>query len=85
MAEHPTPVPTRWERRIIALCCAAIVEREADAHAFAALKSGDRSFAELQELVLHYAVCCGWQAGALLDDLVVSAADRSGVAVGDRS
>jgi hypothetical protein len=36
VAEHPTPVLTRWERRIIALCCAAIVEREADAHGFAA-------------------------------------------------
>src|SRR5260370_29435747 len=81
----PRPVLNRRERRIIALCCAAIVEGEADAHAFAALKSGDLSLAELQELVLHYAVYCGWQAGALLDDLVVAAAERAGAAMGDAS
>jgi 4-carboxymuconolactone decarboxylase len=55
------PVLTRRERRIIALCCAAIVEAEVEAQAFAALKSGDLTFEELQELVLHYAVYCGWQ------------------------
>lgn len=81
----PRPVLTRRERRIIALCCAATVEHEADAHAFAALKSGDLSFAELQELVLHYAVYCGWQVGALLDDIVVAAAGRAGVAMGGAS
>jgi 4-carboxymuconolactone decarboxylase len=73
------PVLTRRERRIVALCSAAIVESraEADAHALAALKSGDLSFEELQELVLHLAVYCGWPTGAKLDDAVVAAADRA--------
>jgi 4-carboxymuconolactone decarboxylase len=70
------PVLTRRERRIIALCCAAVLDTEAEAHAFAAMKSGDLSFDELQELVLHYAVYCGWLNGAKLDDIVVAAAAR---------
>ena len=70
-------VLTRRERRIIALCCAAVVGHEADAHAFAAIESSDLTFEELQELVLHYAVYCGWPSGALLDDIVVAAADRT--------
>jgi len=70
------PVLTRRERRIIALCGAAIVQQEAEAHAYAALKSGDLTFEELQEIVLHFAVYCGWQSGALLDDIIVAAAER---------
>ena len=73
------PVLTRRERRIVALCCPAIVEGEVEAHAFAALKSRDLSYAELQEVVLHYAVYCGWQQGALLDDIVAGAAARADV------
>jgi 4-carboxymuconolactone decarboxylase len=71
------PVLTRRERRIIALCCAALLDREAEAHAFAALRSGDLSVEELQELVLHYAVYCGWPNGAALDKIVTTAAARA--------
>ena len=44
-----------------------------DAHAYAALKSGDLSFEELQEVVLHFATYEGWLRGAWLDDTVVAA------------
>ena len=70
------PVLTRRERRIIALCCAGFADGEAEAHAYAAMKSGDLTFEELQEVVLHYAVYCGWQSGAVLDDIVVAAPAR---------
>ncbi len=53
---------TRRERRLIALSCAAgadALDTVGD-HCYAALKSGDLSFDELDELVLHFAVYCGW-------------------------
>src|SRR5438445_652933 len=52
------PNLTRRERRIISICAAAAAkcERELEMHLFAALASGDLSFEELQEIVLHYAV-----------------------------
>jgi 4-carboxymuconolactone decarboxylase len=71
------PVLTRRERRLIALSCAPVVVTEAGAHAYAALKSSDLSFEELQELVLHVAVYVGWQNGALLDGIVVDAMKRT--------
>jgi 4-carboxymuconolactone decarboxylase len=73
------PVLTRRDRRIIALCCTAVLQTEAEAHASAALKSGDLSYTELQELVLHYAVYCGWPSGAILDDIVTAAARQAGI------
>jgi 4-carboxymuconolactone decarboxylase len=76
------PGLTRRERRIIALCCAAVLQAEAGAHASAALKTGDLSYEELQELVLHYAVYCGWPSGAVLDDIVVDAARRADLGAG---
>lgn len=71
------PVLTRRERRLVALSCAPVAAAEAGAHAYAALKSGDLSVAELQELVLHFAVYVGWQNGAVLDDIVVEAMRRA--------
>jgi len=67
------PTLSRRERRIISLCCAASVDHDADTHAYAALKSGDLSFEELQEVVLHFAIYEGWLRGARLDDTVVAA------------
>jgi 4-carboxymuconolactone decarboxylase len=67
------PTLSRRERRIISLCCAASVDHDTDAHAYAALKSGDLSFEELQEVVLHFATYEGWLRGARLDDTVVAA------------
>ena len=70
------PVLTRRERRIIALTCAGVLDAEAEAHAYAALKSGDLSREELEEVVLHYAVYCGWLNGRKLDAAVRAAAER---------
>lgn len=72
------PVLNRKERRIISMCSAAVTDndRDAAAHAYAALKSGDLTFEEMQELVLHYAVYLGWLSGAKLDDTVVAAWER---------
>jgi 4-carboxymuconolactone decarboxylase len=67
------PTLSRRERRIISLCCAASVDHDTDAQAYAALKSGDLSFEEVQEVVLHFATYEGWLRGARLDDTVVAA------------
>jgi 4-carboxymuconolactone decarboxylase len=69
------PNLTRKERRIISICCAAAVasEHELGMHLYAALASGDLTYEELQEIVLHYAVYFGWLPGADLDDALVAA------------
>ncbi len=50
------------ERRFVTLVCVAWdVDLPAiDAHVYAALASGDLTIEQLQELVLHFAVYCGW-------------------------
>jgi 4-carboxymuconolactone decarboxylase len=53
---------SRRERRLITLACAAGAdghETLAD-HVYAALASGDLSYDEIQEVILHFAVYCGW-------------------------
>ena len=72
------PGLTLRERRIVSICCAAAVgsERELEMHLYAALASGDLSYVELQELVLHYAVYFGWMRGADLDDVLVAVNER---------
>jgi 4-carboxymuconolactone decarboxylase len=79
------PGLTRKERRIISICCAAGVgsARELDMQLDAALRSGDLSYEELQEIVLHYAVYFGWLPAAVLDDALVAAHAR--VAPGNSS
>jgi 4-carboxymuconolactone decarboxylase len=56
------PGLSRRERRLITLACVAGADADdtGAAHLYAALKSGDLSFAELGEFVLHFAVYCGW-------------------------
>ncbi len=39
-------------------------------HVYAALKSGDLTLAEMQELVLHFAVYAGWPKASFLDQVV---------------
>jgi 4-carboxymuconolactone decarboxylase len=70
------PGLSRRERRIIALSCVAAAANndQVHAHAVAALKSGDLNVGELQELVLHFAVYCGWPAATSFDQLVSDAA-----------
>lgn len=72
---------TRRDRRIITICTAAAVGvvEEADDHIRAALSHGELTFAELQELVVHYAVYLGWPLGRRLDDLVLAAAQDEGL------
>jgi len=68
------PRLTRKERRIVSICCAAAIgaDRETEAHLIAARDSGDLTYEEVQEVVLHFAVYLGWLLGSKLDDLVVS-------------
>jgi 4-carboxymuconolactone decarboxylase len=71
---------TRRDRRIVSICCSAAVSAVAPAreHLRAALAAGDLTFDELQELVVHFAVYCGWALGEQLDDLLVDAATEVG-------
>jgi len=72
---------SRRDRRIISICCCAQlgVDSETREHLRAAMATGDMTFEELQELVVHYAVYVGWPLGRHLDDLLVDAATESGV------
>jgi 4-carboxymuconolactone decarboxylase len=72
------PTLSRRERRLISACCAAGVDEDLDAHLYAALKSGDLTFEELQEVALHVAVYLGWLIGAKLDRALVAANERVG-------
>ena len=64
---------TRRDRRIISICCCAAVgvASETRAHLEAALRNGELTFDELQELVVHFAVYVGWALGRQLDDLLL--------------
>jgi 4-carboxymuconolactone decarboxylase len=57
------------DRRFVSLVCvSAAVDVEAmDAHVYAALASGDLTIEQLQELVLHFAVYCGWPRASQLE------------------
>ena len=63
---------TRRDRRIISICSAAstAVDEEVTDHLRAALTLGDMTSAELEELVVHFAVYLGWNLGRRLDDLL---------------
>lgn len=52
----------RRERRLVTITCAAYaIDQEAILdHAYAAIESGDLTIEELLEVVLHFAVYCGW-------------------------
>ncbi len=68
------PVLSTRERRIIAICCAIAMssDKEAEAHVYAAFKSGDINKVEMDELVLHHAVLSGQFSAVRLDDIVQS-------------
>ena len=72
------------DRRIISICCCGQlgVDSETRDHLRAALATGDLTYEELQELVMHYAVYVGWPLGRHLDDLLVEAATEVGVVDG---
>jgi 4-carboxymuconolactone decarboxylase len=72
---------TRRDRRVISISCSAAagVDDETREHLHAALISGDLSFDELQEVVVHVAVYVGWLLARRLDDLLSEVADAAGV------
>jgi len=53
---------SRRDRRWVTLTCVAAADAPGpiEAHAYAALKSGDIALDEALEFVLHFAVYCGW-------------------------
>ncbi len=73
---------TRRDRRVISICSAAAlsVASETREQVHAALATGDLTCDELQELVVHFGVYCGWLLGRQLDDALVEVADELGVA-----
>jgi 4-carboxymuconolactone decarboxylase len=69
---------SRRDRRVISICCAGglSVLSEAREQVRAALLTGDMTYEELQELVVHFGVYCGWLLGRQLDDVLVEVADE---------
>src|SRR5579862_8963724 len=59
----------RRERRLVTLACVAAsdAEQPIEEHVYAALNSGDLSIEELLEVVLHFAVYCGWPKASNLE------------------
>jgi 4-carboxymuconolactone decarboxylase len=72
---------THRDRRLVAVCCSAElgVDAETSDHLEAALRLGELTYEELQEVVVHVAVYLGWVVARRLDDLLVAAAERVGV------
>lgn len=60
------------ERRWITLACVAASDTVVpiQAHFYSALKSGDISYEEMLEFVLHFAVYCGWPKASIIDQVV---------------
>ena len=67
---------TRRDRRLIAISCSAAIaiDAETTTQLESALRSGDLTFDELQEVVVHIAVYLGWIVARRLDHLLVEAA-----------
>jgi 4-carboxymuconolactone decarboxylase len=72
---------TRRDRHLIAISCSAElgVDAETSEHLEAALRQGELTYEELQEVVMHVAVYLGWPVARRLDDLLVAAAKQVGV------
>jgi 4-carboxymuconolactone decarboxylase len=60
------------ERRLITVACVAFQDAEIPilSHVYAALKSGDMSFAEMDELALHFAAYYGYAKGENLNRVI---------------
>jgi 4-carboxymuconolactone decarboxylase len=71
---------TRRDRRLVTITASAAlgIDAETSDQLEAALASGDLSFDELQEVVLHIAVYLGWIVARRLDRLLVAAKDGNG-------
>ncbi|KWX19993.1 carboxymuconolactone decarboxylase [Mycolicibacterium wolinskyi] len=66
------------ERRLITVACVAFQDAEIPilSHVYAALKSGDVSFDEMDELALHFAAYYGWPKGSHLNQVVADQKQR---------
>ena len=71
---------TRRDRRLIAISCSAGlgIDAETTDQLESALRSGDLTFEELQEVVVHIAVYLGWIVARRLDHLLVEATTNTG-------
>ena len=71
---------TRRDRRLVAISCSAAlgIDAEMTDQLESALRSGDLTFDELQEVVMHIAVYLGWIVARRLDHLLVAAAKNTG-------
>jgi 4-carboxymuconolactone decarboxylase len=59
----------RKERRLVTITCVAfaVTPEPIAEHVYAALKSGDLTIEEMLEVVLHFAVYCGWPKASNLE------------------
>jgi 4-carboxymuconolactone decarboxylase len=66
------PGLSRRDRRWVTLSCAGAADTVGpiEQHVYGALRSGDMTFTEMQEWVLHFAVYCGWPKASFLDQVV---------------
>ena len=62
------------DRRIVSLSCVAAADavKPIDEHVYAALRSGDLTLEQMNEITLHFAVYCGWPKGSQLEMTVRS-------------
>lgn len=80
------PGLSRRDRRLITLACVGAADTVApiEAHVYAALRSGDMTFEQMQEFVLHFAVYCGWPKASFLDEVVWRQQSRIAAERGER-
>ncbi len=66
------------ERRLVTVACVAFQDAEMpiQSHVYAALKSGDVSPAEMDELALHFAAYYGWPKGSRLNQAIADQKER---------
>ena len=66
-------------RRWITLACVAASDSVVpiQSHIYAAMKSGDITYKEMQEFTMHFAVYCGWPMASIVDQVVRDAWERN--------
>jgi 4-carboxymuconolactone decarboxylase len=60
------------ERRLVTVACVAFQDAPVpiESHVYAALKSRDLSFTEMDEFALHFAAYCGWPKASHLNQVI---------------
>jgi 4-carboxymuconolactone decarboxylase len=66
------------ERRLLTVACVAFQDAPTPimSHVYAALKSGDISFEEMDEVALHFAAYYGWPKGSYLNQAIAEQKER---------